>query len=82
MALMLRAVLLAGGVLLGVAIWKLFVAISAPGVADTDPGVVYRRDPVKLLAAERAQQARAGASAVVPADSDAEAVPDAPRDVE
>ena len=57
--LLLRGAVLSGAVLVGVAIWKLFVAVSAPVALGQDAGVVYRRDPVRLLAAEVAQQARA-----------------------
>ena len=62
--------LLAGVLLIGIATWRLVVAIALPEELGSEPSVVYRRDPVKLLAAERGRQA-----AVVELPAEAQAPP-------
>jgi len=50
----LRVGLLASLALLSVLGWKLLVGWLAPGQGEDVPALVYRRDPVRALAAEQA----------------------------
>ena len=52
MSFMLRGALFLGVLLVGMATWKLLVAMTFPIVSEAEPQVVYWRDPVKLLAAD------------------------------
>lgn len=51
---LLRVGLLASGALLAVLLWKLLASWIAPAVDGEAPALVYRRDPVRALAADQA----------------------------
>jgi cytoskeletal protein RodZ len=55
---LVRVAVLGTALLVGTAGWKFVAAIASPGVERAETAVVYRRDPVRVLADRQAQVRR------------------------